>query len=292
MSVGAACGIFQATMLSRSSLLHGIATTAASSIVPPVQQAELDLSTAAELINTQCPPEFLRAVARSRRFLYRGEGLPQPRVLSPAPDLLQLETYGSQAALDYFMCLETTLAAGALARPSTGHIGTSRRSDAEVWGAAASVWPINVGVSLAYAWPLQRRVFWPATPSLLAGARCGRSALRLDVGLERALTQGHEVLFAATSFVAVPAEQDAQLRAALRLRGGIARAAAATPVAAAGPCGVPVRRVAHALEAARAPGAGLSGGGDKQPPITLYTLEVDYEAQPGASDARVTWPVY
>ena len=197
MSVGAACGIFQATMLSRSSLLHGIAATAASSIVPPVQQAELDLSTAAELINTQCPPEFLRAVARSRRFLYRGEGLPQPRVLSPAPDLLQLETYGSQAALDYFMCLETTLAAGALARPSTGHIGTSRRSDAEVWGAAASVWPINVGVSLAYAWPLQRRVFWPATPSLLAGARCGRSALRLDVGLERALTQGHEVRLAA-----------------------------------------------------------------------------------------------
>ena len=193
------CGIVLATVLSRSSLLHGIAATAASSIAPPVQQAELDLFTAAELIDTRCPPEFLRAVARSRRFLYRGEGLQQPRVLSPAPDLLQLETYGSQAALEYFMCLETTLAAeGALARPSTGHIGTSRRADAEVWGAAASVWPINVGVSFAYAWPLQRRLFWPATtPSLPAGARCERSALRLDAGLERALTQGHEVRLAA-----------------------------------------------------------------------------------------------
>lgn len=191
-------GIVLATVLSRSSLLHGIAATAASSIAPPVQQAELDLSTAAELIDAQCPPEFLRAVARSRRFLYRGEGLQQPRVLSPAPDLLQLETYGSQAALEYFMCLETTLAAeGAQARPSTGHIGTSRRADAEVWGAAASVWPINVGASLAYAWPLQRRLLWPATPSLLAGARCERSVLRLDAGLERALLQGHEVRLAA-----------------------------------------------------------------------------------------------
>ena len=190
------CGIVLATVLSRSSLLHGIA--AASWHRMP--QAELlDLSTAAELISTQCPPEFLRAVARSRRFLYRGEGLQQPRVLSPPPDLLQLETYGSQAALEYFMCLETTLAAeGALARPSTGHIGTSRRADAEVWGAAASVWPINVQPRLAYAWPVQGRVFWPATPSLLAGARCGATALRLDAGLERALTQGHEVRLAKT----------------------------------------------------------------------------------------------
>ena len=190
------CGIVLATVLSRSSLLHGIA--AASWHRMP--QAELlDLSTAAELISTQCPPGFLRAVARSRRFLYRGEGLQQPRVLSPPPDLLQLETYGSQAALEYFMCLETTLAAeGALARPSTGHIGTSRRADAEVWGAAASVWPINVQPHLAYAWPVQGRVFWPATPSLLAGARCGATALRLDAGLERALTQGHEVRLAQT----------------------------------------------------------------------------------------------
>ena len=190
------CGIVLATVLSRSSLLHGIA--AASWHRMP--QAELlDLSTAAELISTQCPPEFLRAVARSRWFLYRGEGLQQPRVLSPPPDLLQLETYGSQAALEYFMCLETTLAAeGALARPSTGHIGTSRRADAEVWGAAASVWPIKVQPRLAYAWPVQGRVFWPATPSLLAGARCGATALRLDAGLERALTQGHEVRLAKT----------------------------------------------------------------------------------------------
>ena len=108
------------------------------------------------------------------------------------------------------------------------------------------------------------------------------------------------MLFAATSFVAVPAEQDAQLRAALRLRGGTARAAAAVAAAAAataaaapaaaGPCGVPVRRVWHALEAA--PGAGLSsGGGDNQPPGTLYTLEVDYEAQPVASNAQATRPV-
>ena len=184
-------------VLSRSSFLHSIAATA-SSIAPPVQQMELDLSSAAELINKQCPPEFLRTVALSRRFLYRGEGLQQPMVLSPAPDLLQSDTYGDERAVKYFACLETTLAAqGALARPSTGHIGTSCRADAEVWGAAASVWPINVGVSLAYAWPLQRRLLWPATPSLLAGARCERSALRLDAGLERALLQGHEVRLAA-----------------------------------------------------------------------------------------------
>ena len=35
-------------------------------------------------------------------------------------------------------------------------------------------------------------------PSLLAGARCGATALRLDAGLERALTQGHEVRLAKT----------------------------------------------------------------------------------------------
>ena len=49
---------------------------------------------------------------------------------------------------------------------------------------------------------------------------------------------------------------------------------------------MPVRRVWHALEAA--PGAGLGGGGDDRPPRKLYTLEVDYEAQPGASDAQAT----
>ena len=272
-------------VLSRSSFLHSIAATA-SSIAPPVQQMELDLSSAAELINKQCPPEFLRTVALSRRFLYRGEGLQQPMVLSPAPDLLQSDTYGDERAVKYFACLETTLAAqGALARPSTGHIGTSCRADAEVWGAAASVWPVQVS-HLAYAWPLYRRAFWEGGVS---APPCERPALRIDAGLERALAQEHEVLFASVSFVAVPAKYDVRLRAALHLRGGAARATAITATAraaavtttaaaaaastgAAGPCGVPVRRIWHDLVGAPGPGG-----------AQLYTLEVDYSSQAGAA---------
>ena len=91
------------TLLSRSSLLRAAAAiaapppaaaaapAAASSVATPSLE-ELDFSKAVELINTLCPAEFKRAVASSRRFLYRGEGLLQPTVLSPAPDLLELNT--------------------------------------------------------------------------------------------------------------------------------------------------------------------------------------------------------
>ena len=274
------------TLLSRSSLLRAAAAiaapppaaaaepAAASSVATPSLE-ELDFSKVVELINTLCPAQFKRAVASSRRFLYRGEGLLQPTVLSPAPDLLELNTYGTESALRYFSCLETMLVAqGTQARPSTGHIGTSCREEGEAWGAAASIWPICVP-TLAYVWPLHRRRFYPAPGQPACdGDRPG--ALGLDVGLARALAREHEVLFAARSFLAVPASQDGALRAALRLHGGGRNglggrrhfrgprrkvcACAAAPASVA--CGVPVRRVWHELGAGIAP---------------LFTLEVVYD---------------
>ena len=175
----------------------------------------LTLRDATELIRMRCDPMFLAAVrASGGRFLYRGEDLAaaSAAVLSPPPDLLQLDTYGEREALVYFESLERGLRAASrvAARPSSGHIAVARASAAAQWGPAVSVWPL--GAPLHYVWPSARDDFWPASD---AQVRAGVSVCSVDAGLAEALRLGREVLFASeqgADFVAVAATADDEVR--------------------------------------------------------------------------------
>ena len=178
----------------------------------------LTLGKAIDMIKTGCDPAFLAAVRESGgRFLYRGEDLPAPAaLLSPPPDLLQIDAYGSKEAVSYFEKLESGLGAvkpANVARPSSGHIGVARAEAAAQWGATVSVWPI--GQPIRYVWPKTRDDFFPASQAEGASALGGVEACNVDVGLTDALKLGREVLFAtgsSNSFVAVSSSEDEQLR--------------------------------------------------------------------------------
>jgi hypothetical protein len=104
-------------------------------------------------INSYCDRQFLYAVVASDyHFLYRGiKGTtaelyaPQPSIQNDAPDLLKLETYGSNEAVQFFYVLEDFLRSrGSKLRPSTGHLATTSFQDASKWGTyAASIWPMS-----------------------------------------------------------------------------------------------------------------------------------------------------
>jgi hypothetical protein len=170
----------------------------------------LTLPESVSMIRAGCDPAFLAAIRHSGRMLYRGEDLGEPCILRVAPDLLVKGTYPSDAALTYFSSLEKCLSArGALAKPSTGHIGVADRALAATWGEPASVWPLG---RLSYCWPVDQRDFWPISNAHsleeLTTHLCDREAYRVDTGLTTALASGHEVLFSTcrgSSFVAIPA---------------------------------------------------------------------------------------
>lgn len=188
--------------------------------VPPSTElpfaAAVPLAAAVALVGRSCDPLFLSAVRTTGRFLYRGEelgGERTGRVLAPAPDLLELDTYGSADALAYFTTLERELAASnAVARPSNGHIAVADIEAASAWGGAASVWPIGT-MPLHYVWPTDRQALWPAS-----AARRGAllDSVRVDSGLEDALRLGRELLFCdeagAAAYVALPARADGEVR--------------------------------------------------------------------------------
>lgn len=145
------------------------------------------------------PSEFRAAIRDSGNFLYRGDdnhastGILQ----QPIPDLLMPETYGNDpAALAYFQCLEErlhdetrTCCSTLSAKPSTGHIATSDPEEAAKWGSVVSVWP--VGTEWSYVWPCDRETFYDSRSAL-----CRDDALAVDTGLDQALQQRREILFA------------------------------------------------------------------------------------------------
>ena len=115
----------------------------------------------AKFIATSTPRAFREAVAQAQgTFLYRGQQQPTStnspiimagHVCSPLPDLLFQETYDSKEALEYFQCLEEYLALqNIVAKPSTGHIGTSSKKNAQEWGNVVSIWPLGTQLSFVY----------------------------------------------------------------------------------------------------------------------------------------------
>lgn len=157
------------------------------------------------------------------------------RHVHPAPDLLDVATYGTAGAA-YFGRLDRLLAAAGLAvTPRGGHLLTGDPAAAAVWGPPATVWPVG---AFSYVWwPRGVEVYTPADAATLlpppplppprdgvpdgagfhgageeraaaatsagmaaAAAAADRVAdakgpLFVDTGLACALATGHEVLF-------------------------------------------------------------------------------------------------
>ncbi len=187
----------------------------------------------AKFIVTSTPRAFREAVAQTRgTFLYRGQQQPTSstnspiimagHVCSPLPDLLFQETYNSKEALEYFQCLEDYLALqNIVAKPSTGHIGTSSKKNAQEWGNVVSIWPL--GTQLSFVYPKRNREF---VSSFTVGtySDCREEEFGINTNLETALQEGREVLFASwyganhytvaptSSFLAVPQKYDRKLK--------------------------------------------------------------------------------
>lgn len=167
---------------------------------------------ALDIIDSQTPFAFRAAVCSSGSFLYRGETIDAPQVLQPSPDLLLAGTYDDKEALRYFTCLEGRLENSG-AKPSTGHIGTSKYEDAASWGPVASIWPL--GTEISYVWPQNAATFYPESSCV--------TDYTVDRDLGIALRLGREVLFVSrfgddnrsSSFLAIPSRYDAELQASL-----------------------------------------------------------------------------
>lgn len=174
--------------------------TALSFYISPEKFECLDISGALALIREQCPPFFLNAVRESRCFLYRGETVDCPTILSPVPDLLSLSTYSEgQDAVDFFMCLEEKFSSFNV-RPSLSHIVTASRSQASLWGPPVTVWPL--GSDFGYAWPKHRPLFYPG--------ECNAS-YSINSDFVSALREKREVMLSSKSFLVVPARFELQL---------------------------------------------------------------------------------
>ena len=174
-------------------------------------------SLAAGFICENANGQFLSSVAAANyRFLYRGLSDAQVSTCGQrgavvvgdgAYDLLDPETYGSEAAAAYFKHLDEEMDARRLGlRPSNSHLATTSPADASTWGPAASVWPL--GPDASFAWFEDDRLFWPV------GTR-GRTLVTDDSSsLSLALcVDGREVMFRSDGgYLAVPSHLDHRLR--------------------------------------------------------------------------------
>lgn len=193
-------------------------------------------------IKLKSPTSYLNAVRQSKgRFLYRGEddfqSLSSCAIVHPEPDLLSYDTYSNDDALIYFTYLEKCINDLSnrnpnqyFVKPSDGHIGTPSSIEASKWGSPFSIWPI--GKTFSYAYPIgDRKLFFSDdSDETHQGGRNmhiqhKKRDCELDVvhnhGLTNALILGKEILFGSkdcgSSYVAVPAHLDHQLRFCLSL---------------------------------------------------------------------------
>lgn len=199
----------------------------------------MDVSKAIEWLDKYCDRRFLHAmVASDYKFLYYGIGSKNDAKASSVAntrneiqsstniqtvtlpfDLLSIETYGTQKAVEYFQSLESSLE-NELVKPSNGHLMTTSIDDAAKWGSVASMWPMD---GAHFAWFQDGKPFYPRedvvgglgtdnVQELLVvdGIDCGRE------GLEDALRARHcEILVNASEFLVVPVEFEQEFRTAL-----------------------------------------------------------------------------
>jgi hypothetical protein len=179
----------------------------------------------AQFIKKHTNQNFLRSVVESEyNFLYRGLSPNANKqlvtesksalVITDEPfDLLEVETYGSDAAATYFQSLEVQMNANRLSiRPSNSHIGSTCPLEAAKWGTAVSIWPLGEQ-GVQFAWLENGGLFWPVTSSR------SRTVSHSDgSGLSEALRgDAWEIMFRADNgFLAVPAALDDELKQILR----------------------------------------------------------------------------
>eukprot|EP00977_Amphora_coffeiformis_P018204 scaffold6301_cov165-Amphora_coffeaeformis.AAC.7 len=162
----------------------------------------LSFSQAAGLIQRQCPDEFLAAVQKSGKFLYRGESVSCPTILNPPYDLLDPVTYGNDTeVLNFFNCLEHKYRDKPI-RPSNGHIGTAKRQDAAFWGPPCSILPL--GRPFNFMWPHDSALYYP-------GCSC-TSEFAVGKDLVDAFVLEKEIMFASPSFLVIPESYETDLK--------------------------------------------------------------------------------
>ena len=186
----------------------------------------------AQYINKYANQHFLRAVIDSDfNFLYRGLSPDANRqllgknrsglVITDEPfDLLDVETYGSNAAASYFQSLEVQMNANGLSiRPSNSHMGSTCPLEAAKWGTAVSIWPLGER-NVKFAWMERGGLFWPMPKSSKSRAIAHSDGTNKndDRRLSDALRgDAWEIMFRADNgFLVVPAAVDDELKQMLR----------------------------------------------------------------------------
>lgn len=177
---------------------------------------------AVDIISNTCNRRYLyNIVSSDYNFLYRGLNPSEAKrstVQSNQPfDLLDPDTYGSDAAASYFSALEKNMRSkNSPVLPSNGHLATTCPKAAANWGVAASIWPIGED-GVHFAWFEDGGLFWPRNEEaskeiIFDGRECGK------ISLDDALVgDAWEILFRADSgFVTVPTKLDTELRKGLQ----------------------------------------------------------------------------
>ena len=179
----------------------------------------------AQYIKRNTNQNFLRSVVESNyNFLYRGlspnasykqlvtENNGGLVIIDEPFDLLDVETYGSDAASTFFQSLEVQMNANRSSiRPSNSHIGSTCPTEAARWGTAVSIWPLGEE-GVQFAW-LERGLFWPVSSS-----ESSAIAQSDGTGLSETLRRdAWEIMFRADNgFLAVSAALDDELKQILK----------------------------------------------------------------------------
>lgn len=194
-----------------------------SNPVASITGNSMGVAEAIQWIDNNCDRRFLHAVISSDyRFLYRGlpplQNADLIQLKAFNSDLLSEETYNSPQALDLFQKVEKILEDEVI-NPSNGHLGTTNVVDAQQWGIAGSIWPIQ---GAHYSWFQDGGLFYPRPSNynvnsisrddlIVDGKDCGRESLE-----DALLSESCEVMVSSKQFLVVPAELDEKLRDALK----------------------------------------------------------------------------
>ena len=116
---------------------------------------------------------------------------------SPAPDLLDEETYGEDGAA-FFQQLEQVwrLSNGTFVPPSKAHIAVGDKSVAQQWGKAVTIWPIG---DFEFSYWKKSKLIYEDGDCLNDAERRG-GELVTGKNLKEAILDGKEVMFDCISF--------------------------------------------------------------------------------------------
>jgi hypothetical protein len=178
----------------------------------------MSIPDAVNWIDQNCDRRFYHAVVSADyNFLYRGISVKSLQnsihYETSEKDLLEIETYGTKEALEYLQTLEMVMEKDVV-KPSIGDLATSSITEANKWGAAASIWPIK---GSHYAWFQDKELFYPRSKRIsrdeliVDGKDCGKDSL------EDALRANNcEIMISAEGYLVVPVSFDSDLRDALK----------------------------------------------------------------------------